>query len=1052
MVNKFTPSVNIIRDAEKSLRYISTPNAERVVQEIGNDYRSGIHSFTIIGSYGTGKSSFLMALERSLSGEKIFNVDLGFKVKSLATVRVVGNYQSLIEYFTDTLGIEDDFSSNQKIFDALHQLSKKSNLLLIYLDEFGKFLEYATQHNPERELYFLQQLAEFVNDHNREILLITTLHQNFEAYASNVVLDTHKKEWRKVKGRFKELTFNEPIEQLLFLAAQQLQGKGNYTNRLELAKEHAVLPFVSDAIDKVASQLSPLDIISASVLTKALQSYGQNERSLFTFLESDLKNETWASIPVIYDYLLNAFYSYINSGYNVHYRNWQGIQNAIERAEISNAKFVDIQLDLIKTLGLLQLFASKAAKVDDVFLIQYFSGTHDAEDLKQALSNLEKKSIIRFAKYNNSYKIIEGTDLDFDLELIRAEESIDRTFDLASALREHFEFPVIQAKEVSYKTGTPRLFGFEITDFPLEGVQTKPGLDGVINLIFNSDLKIKEVNELSAQYDGAQLYGFFTNSKSIQDYLFEILKTKKALADNQEDHVAKQEFEKIVASHERLLSHEVLGSLYSDKVRWFFRGTEITGLNNPKRFNAFLSKICGTVFNLAPRFNNELMNKEKISSSIHTARKLYFQQLTEYWHTEEFGFEKDKFPPEKSIYKSLIVDNEMHTLIEGKWELTAPSEKNGFDKIWKVCETFLESSHDERRNLLDLWSTLSRPPYKLKLGLVDFWIPTYLFIRRGDFALYEGDKFIPYINDSTLYMLARQPELFQVKAFEISGLRLKVFNKYREFLDQSTDARLKQESFIESVRPFLVFYKNLNDYSKKTNRLSQEAIALRRAIVDAQDPEKTFFEAIPAALQIDLKSIGESDKQLSDFAVKLNDTIEEIKGAYSALLDRVEQFILDEILGKKLTFEGYKSLLSKRYKDIKEHRLLAKQKVFVARLNSPIDDRDSWVSSIGQAILGKPLDKIEDNEEDILKDRLAHAIQELDNIQAIHKLKQEEGDSIYKLDITSEIGMISSNVRIPKESQSLVLEVSEKLDSYLGKNKKLRLAILSELIKKEMGQ
>src|SRR5690606_22356973 len=101
--------------------------------------------------------------------------------------------------------------------------------------------------------------------------------------------------------------------------------------------------------------------------------------------------------------------------------------------------------------------------------------------------------------------------------------------------------------------------------------------------------------------------------------------------------------------------------------------------------------------------------------------------------------------------------------------------------------------------------------------------------------------------------------------------RLKVFNKYREFLDQQKQEKVSQEGFIESVRPFLVFYKELNNYSKNTQRITPEARALREAIVNAQDPEKTFFEVIPQALKIDINATASSDEVLSEFAVKLNE-------------------------------------------------------------------------------------------------------------------------------------------------------------------------------------
>ena len=62
----FSLSANIENGFAEGSQYIVTPNAKRAIQNIINDFHSGIHSFTIIGSYGTGKSSFLLAVESDL--------------------------------------------------------------------------------------------------------------------------------------------------------------------------------------------------------------------------------------------------------------------------------------------------------------------------------------------------------------------------------------------------------------------------------------------------------------------------------------------------------------------------------------------------------------------------------------------------------------------------------------------------------------------------------------------------------------------------------------------------------------------------------------------------------------------------------------------------------------------------------------------------------------------------------------------------------------------------------------------------------------------------
>ena len=64
---KFSRSVNIERDIEKYLTYIVTANSRKISSTILNSFEQGIHSFTLIGSYGSGKSSFILEFINSSS-------------------------------------------------------------------------------------------------------------------------------------------------------------------------------------------------------------------------------------------------------------------------------------------------------------------------------------------------------------------------------------------------------------------------------------------------------------------------------------------------------------------------------------------------------------------------------------------------------------------------------------------------------------------------------------------------------------------------------------------------------------------------------------------------------------------------------------------------------------------------------------------------------------------------------------------------------------------------------------------------------------------------
>ncbi|MBK7241974.1 MAG: ATP-binding protein [Flavobacteriales bacterium] len=168
MATKFSPSINVVRDQGEDFGYHLTPNATRVAAEIIDGEKTGIHSFQPIGSYGTGKSAFLVAFMNWLAGKNKHFGNQG-KAKPPKVINLVGEYGSLIDFLAQEFEVKNDLSGNQRILDAIHERYEMAGRLFLIIDEFGKFLEYASKHDPEREMYFIQQLAEFVNKPERNI-------------------------------------------------------------------------------------------------------------------------------------------------------------------------------------------------------------------------------------------------------------------------------------------------------------------------------------------------------------------------------------------------------------------------------------------------------------------------------------------------------------------------------------------------------------------------------------------------------------------------------------------------------------------------------------------------------------------------------------------------------------------------------------------------------------------------------------------------------------------------------------------------------------------
>ena len=68
----YSPSVNILRDSEKHLHYIPTYNSQIVWEQIVGNYSKGIRAFTIVGAYGSGKSAFFWAFQKTVTESNIY--------------------------------------------------------------------------------------------------------------------------------------------------------------------------------------------------------------------------------------------------------------------------------------------------------------------------------------------------------------------------------------------------------------------------------------------------------------------------------------------------------------------------------------------------------------------------------------------------------------------------------------------------------------------------------------------------------------------------------------------------------------------------------------------------------------------------------------------------------------------------------------------------------------------------------------------------------------------------------------------------------------------
>lgn len=780
---------------------------------------------------------------------------------------------------------------------------------------------------------------------------------------------------------------------------------------------------------------------------------------MFTFLNDNTKysinlfNGKFYSISNVFDYLVNTLGSEIYSFNNTHRAQWQTCFRALERAELIEDIGYELLSEVIKTVCLANIFTKAGGLFDKKFIAKYIHYTTDFNDLavEKAIDMLNKFGVIRFYKHSNKINFLEGTDLDIEQELADVSKEINHNFSVTNAISDLVDFPVILVKKNSFENGTPRFFEFRILT-NLNNISKAEGiLDGYINLVFDNQIHEEDVRSVSNN-SGSNIFVIYRNSNEIYNEIFSINKLKFLIEKHSDDINAKNLLKREEQFHTQKLQKLVLDNLFitNDQNIWYYDGN-IEIIKSKRALNETLSRICNNVYNDSPKFKNELINKEFLSPQISTARKSFIRHLLNNESVDNLGFPNDKFPPEKSIYLTLVKDTGIHKKDNklNHFIYSTPTEPT-FKSLWNECDSFIKSANSSRRNLGELYEILSKAPFKLKKGFTEFWVPMFLIINKEDFALFhETNGFIPYLTDDVLDLIHKSPSNYSIKSYDVTGLKVNLLESYKELVQVGDTELGTKSTFLSIFGNFLRFFRGLNDYTINTKLLSPKAISLREAIKTAKDPEDALFNQFPNALGFHSISINDDEEILKSYTFHIQDAIREIRSAYDTLLDRIEEKIIQSFYCETSDFESYKLEIQDRLESTNLSLLGAEQSIFYKRLISPLDDRASWLKSVADAALGKSIDKMIDEEEALLITNLEGYLLGLIRASELHEFKSSENKKMVSIQLFSNTGAIINDKIIVsneynEEFEDLRIQLKEKLVTLdVHKRKQLLMELLS---------
>ena len=990
--DRFAKSANVERDFERGVfdTYRLTSRSADVLLQITAgilDPTAG-RAFSITGPYGTGKSSFAIFLGALLAPQKSklfeaaitkLNQEDPELAKAWINARAavgmtqndaaIGFVTAKAEPVSATLARAiQKFSTagdtSQDVIQTIREVASQRPVFIL-LDEFGKNLENFSTSQAAGDPFILQELAEASQGANAlPIFLITMQHLAFDEYVTDASFSS-RREWAKIQGRFHDISFVETSLQSQALVASALSVTDK-DFKGDLNKWFTGFGQFFDQITdlQIASNSYPLHPVALAALPELCNRYGQNERTLFSFIAgseagampsllTEMKIPSSDQIPFIdlenlYNYFVANASSFI--GVSSSASKWLEIETRIrdtvglEPIEVKILKSVAV-LNLVSTGGTLR--ASKDLITQMLVTLGFTS--HAAES---ALSELVRKNLLTYREFSDEWRIWQGSDFDVRsaIELARTRALRQNTADLLSS---HSELQSLIAGRSSQEMGILRIFGQTIaTDgLNLEDIDPKDAqeFDGIVLLLTDSI-------PVERPYAGTKplIEVHARHPERLRERALDVAAAQGALEDlrsKKDDWVAQRELLERLTIAQLALRVEMQN-------QWDARDSTITWRNAPKGFKArparnfseYLSQVCSTAYTSAPRVRNEMIARRELSSQGAKARREIAEALLEKRTLKSLGFQG--FGPEKSMYDAVFLSTGIHKQSrDEKWELTAPTDPE-WAKIWDYLGE--ATTPGQRVNLSQIGHGLKQAPFGLKSGLLWLVVFSYLVANENDLAIYENDSLILALDDAIAERLLKNPSFFSVRRTGVNaGLRKDLVSALavRFGLRAGVEA-----TFMTVVRALFRNLQQLPPYTLKTSaHLPPEAIKIRTLFEQAKEPDVLLFEALPDSLGfppiLAQKSTSEYESKIEKLVDAIYVQFYELDKAYTDLLQRITES-LASVFGAPSELNSLRVHLT----ELSGHLPKTSTADFIATFKFAMEreftDNRSWLENLAMVVLG----------------------------------------------------------------------------------------------------
>ena len=868
-------------------------------KELNNRISGTMKDFlTRLGDYDIAAYEEFEKVYPQLTAGSVFNPFMGFDVVEL--------YESVLESL---------------------KVKGYTGIYVVY-DEFSKFLEANIQGASVSDTKLLQDFAEKCNRSGKKQLhLLLISHKEIANYIDK--LPKQKTDgWRGVSERFKHIHLSDDYEQTYGIIGTAIQKDEkewhafqeeyaqNFNALENLYGKHDIIRDLSEQEKKrYIYSCYPLHPVTTFVLPRLSEKIAQNERTLFTFLSADtrytlvdfLRQETngfrLLTPDYVFEYFLPLLEKEVYAG-EIH-KTYILAKNILGKV-VGNP----LQEKIIKILALIYMVEQfELLPPTQVELEKILQQEYAIDEIDKALADLIAKEYVLYLKRSNGYLCLKqssgvniyqkitdfvAANVNYDVKSILNQINFDRymypaKYNDEREITRFFAFEFIHASEV----------GLDVDwDIKSENIEA----DGIIYAVLPDDEEeLTAVTEkISKVGDRYKRYLFVIPNEyiDIKEKLLELHAVAELRENAIGDAVLYGEYDLVYSD----LYDVVRGFIQTytrperGKATYYHVGLK-QNIHRRSQLSRLLSNICNNVYRHTPVINNEVINKNELTTTAINSSHKVLAAILRSEVEPELGLTGTG--QDVSIMRSTLMRTKILTADEDGWAFNRNTGDKNMDLVLETIYHFMEdkSADVKRRSFAELYKLLMAPDFMfgLRKGVIPIYIAVAMHNYKKNVIIYDKGEPVNLSAD-VLQQINAKPENYTLERIDwstdkesyIHGLE-KVFGDFITLYDNQAD------NFEHVAKGMFKWYLSLPKYTRDMRcltdgtKINSANAAFRKAVKDSRNASELLFDKIPQIFHKPLTNPAELCQVVQDGKLFFDKAINMLEASVTQTIREVFQ-------------------------------------------------------------------------------------------------------------------------------------------------------------------